>query len=105
VGKEEKATKDSQTALQEDFQHLVEQTDLLWQTRSKIAAMRQSRSEARWNALTNAFTYLYVPSSLCSSSTAKLAPIFNVPTQVGHPKSIRMSAAFYVHRGLCFVET
>lgn len=58
AGKDEKATKESKEALQEDFKHLVEETDLLWQTRSKLAEMRQSRSEARWAALTNAFTYL-----------------------------------------------
>ncbi|TVY86875.1 hypothetical protein LAWI1_G008050 [Lachnellula willkommii] len=66
AGKDEKATKESKEALQEDFQHLVEETDLLWQTRSKLAAMRQSRSEARWNALTNAFTYLFAPITIIS---------------------------------------
>ncbi|TVY39146.1 hypothetical protein LSUB1_G004932 [Lachnellula subtilissima] len=66
AGKDEKATKESKEALQEDFQHLVEQTDLLWQTRSKLAKMRQSRSEARWTALTNAFTYLFAPITIIS---------------------------------------
>ena len=38
---------------------LVEQANLLWDTREKMAAVRQKSSEARWNSLTNTFTYLY----------------------------------------------
>jgi hypothetical protein len=60
AGQQEDCARQSKAALTEDFEHLVEQTDLLWVTRNKIATMRQSRSEARWTALTNAFTYLYV---------------------------------------------
>lgn len=44
--------------LEEDFKHLVDETDLLWKCRSKMAAIRQRSSESRWNTLTNAFTYL-----------------------------------------------
>jgi hypothetical protein len=52
--------KESQEALKEDFEHLVQQTDLLWQNREKMEAIRQHNSETRWNSLTNAFTYMYV---------------------------------------------
>ena len=45
--------------LEEDFKHLVDQTDLLWQTREKMAATRRQKAETRWTALTNTFTYLY----------------------------------------------
>jgi hypothetical protein len=62
-GKDEPMTKQSKTALEEDFQHLVEQTNLLWETREKMEAIRQRNSDARWNSLTNAFTYLYVAGS------------------------------------------
>lgn len=58
AGQQEDSTRQSKAALTEDFEHLVDQTDLLWTTRNKIATMRQSRSEARWTALTNCFTYL-----------------------------------------------
>lgn len=57
-GKDEPVTKESQNGLVEDFQHLVEQTTLLWKTREMMAAVRQKNSDARWNSLTNAFTYL-----------------------------------------------
>lgn len=60
-GKDDPMTKETREGLEEDFKHLVDQTDLLWQTRDKIAAIRQTKSETRWNSLTNAFTYLYVP--------------------------------------------
>lgn len=63
LGKDDPATKQSQSDLVEDFQHLVEQTNLLWETRDKMAAIRQRNSDARWNSLTNAFTYLYVAAS------------------------------------------
>jgi hypothetical protein len=52
---------ETRESLVEDFKHLVEQTELLWQTRDKMAAIRQRNSETRWSALTNAFTYLYGP--------------------------------------------
>jgi hypothetical protein len=57
-GKDEQITKLTQSALVEDFEHLVKQTELLWETREKMAAVRQRNSEARWTSLTNAFTYL-----------------------------------------------
>lgn len=57
-GADEKITKDTQHDLDEDFKHLVDQTELLWETRDKMAAIRATKSEARWNSLTNAFTYL-----------------------------------------------
>jgi hypothetical protein len=60
LGKNEPVTKQSQSELEEDFQHLVEQTNILWENRDKMAAMRQRNADARWNSLTNAFTYLYV---------------------------------------------
>jgi hypothetical protein len=50
--------KETREALEEDFQHLVEQNDILWQNRGKMAAIRTRRSESRWSSLTNAFTYL-----------------------------------------------
>lgn len=54
----EKVARETKEVLEEDFRHLVEQNDLLWQTRDKTAAIRASRSESRWSSLTNAFTYL-----------------------------------------------
>ena len=57
-GQDFPVTKQCKVDLEEDFQHLVEQTDLLWDNRDKMAAIRQKNSEARWNSLTNAFTYL-----------------------------------------------
>jgi len=60
-GREEECTKESLELLEEDFAHLVEQTELLWTSRDKIAAIRQQKSEARWTSLTNAFTYLFAP--------------------------------------------
>jgi hypothetical protein len=49
-----------QRELLEDFEHLIEQTNLLWQEREKVAAIRRRRSEDRWTLLTNAFTFVYV---------------------------------------------
>jgi hypothetical protein len=63
-GAELEQTVDVKEKLVEDFKHLVEQTDYLWQARAKMAAIRERKSETRWNTLTNAFTYLYVPPSL-----------------------------------------
>jgi len=57
-GQDFPVTKQCKVDLEEDFQHLVEQTDLLWDNRDKMAAVRQKNSEARWTSLTNAFTYL-----------------------------------------------
>jgi len=49
------------THLEEDFTHLMDQADLLWETRNKRAAIRQQEARAREKALTNSFTYLYFP--------------------------------------------
>tara|TARA_R110002060_G_scaffold4293_9_gene6807 strand:+ start:878 stop:1159 length:282 start_codon:yes stop_codon:yes gene_type:complete len=57
-GREESITKQTQADLEEDFKHLVEQTDLLWQIRKKMAAIQTRNSETRWNSLTNAITYM-----------------------------------------------
>ena len=57
-GAEEKWTQEAKQALVEDFQHLVGQTDLLWDNRDKMAAIRQRRSETRWTTLANTFTYV-----------------------------------------------
>ena len=63
-GKDEPVTKQSQDGLVEDFQHLVKQTTLLWKTREMMAAVQRKNSDARWNSLTNAITYLSVRSIL-----------------------------------------
>ncbi|PMD37823.1 hypothetical protein L207DRAFT_584747 [Hyaloscypha variabilis F] len=65
-GQDFPVTKQCKVDLEEDFQHLVEQTDLLWDNRDKMAAIRQKNSEARWNSLTNAFTYLFAPVTIIS---------------------------------------
>ena len=49
--------------LEGDFKHLLDQADLLWETRSKIATIRQQEARAREKALPNSFTYLYYPFS------------------------------------------
>jgi hypothetical protein len=59
-GGDENITKDTKEALEEDFTHLVNQTQLLWDTRDQMTSIREHKSEARWNSLTNAFTYLSV---------------------------------------------
>ncbi len=57
-GRDEEKAKESQVALVEDFKHLVEQTEVLWQNRERMAAIRQRNSDTRWTSLTNAFTYM-----------------------------------------------
>lgn len=57
-GRDEPISKQSQTALEEDFKHLVNQTDLLWQIREKMAAIQRRNADTRWTSLTNAFTYM-----------------------------------------------
>jgi hypothetical protein len=49
--------------LEEDFRHLLDQADFLWETRAKWASIRQQEARAREKALTNSFTYLYCPFS------------------------------------------
>lgn len=58
-GADDPGTIDKKQQLEEDFNYLTEETDLLWQNRSKMTQIRQRRTEARWTSLTNAFTYLY----------------------------------------------
>ena len=58
-GSEEPFVIETRQRLEEDFKHLVDQTDLLWQTREKMAATRRQKAETRWSALTNTFTYVY----------------------------------------------
>jgi hypothetical protein len=64
------ATKKLNRYLEEDFKHLLDQVDLLWETRTKTAAIRQQEARAREKALTNSFTYLY-----CSFPTQQLSRI------------------------------
>ena len=52
-------TVEAKANLEEDFTHLLKQADFLWETREKMAAVRRRRAEARWNALTNSFTFMY----------------------------------------------
>ena len=54
--------KETKNALEEDFKHLVQETELLWETREKMASNRRQKAERRWSALTNTFTYVYVSS-------------------------------------------
>ena len=58
-GSEERFVIEIRDRLEEDFKHLVDQTDLLWLTREKMAATRKQKAETRWSALTNTFTYVY----------------------------------------------
>jgi hypothetical protein len=44
--------------LEEDFNHLIDQANLLWQTRNERASIRLQEARAREKALTNSFTYL-----------------------------------------------
>lgn len=55
-----KLVKETKDALEENFKHLVRETDLLWETREKMASNRRQKAERRWTALTNTFTYVYV---------------------------------------------
>lgn len=53
-------TIETRQALEEDFKHLVQETDFLWESRDKMASIRQRKAETRWTTLTNTFTYVYV---------------------------------------------
>ncbi len=44
---EEQLTVEARKALEEDFKHQVEQTELSWKTRDKMASIRQRKSEMR----------------------------------------------------------
>ncbi|MCJ1296442.1 hypothetical protein MMC34_008008 [Xylographa carneopallida] len=52
--------------LEEDFTHLLKQADFLWDSREKRAQVTRRKAEARWNALTNAFTFVFVPITVIS---------------------------------------
>lgn len=52
--------KETKDMLEEDFKHLTRETELLWETRDKMASNRRQKAERRWSALTNTFTYVYV---------------------------------------------
>lgn len=51
-------TGETQARLEEDFKHLLDQSDSLWEQRKKMTAVRQRQADARSTALTNSFTYL-----------------------------------------------
>lgn len=68
-GSEERFVIETRKRLEEDFKHLVDQTDLLWETREKMAATRRQKAETRWTALTNTFTYVYASLPLISRCT------------------------------------
>ncbi|KAK6532624.1 hypothetical protein TWF281_006805 [Arthrobotrys megalospora] len=57
----------TQAELIEDFKHLLNQTDLLWEERRNMASIRDRQRQSRWSALTNSFTFIFVPISLISS--------------------------------------
>jgi Mg2+ and Co2+ transporter CorA len=66
-GADRQHTAEAREKLEEDFRHLKDQAELLWETREKMNSIRSKKAEARWNALTNAFTFFFVPISLISS--------------------------------------
>lgn len=57
-GRGEPLAVEVRAALEEDFRHLVQDTDYLWQERRKLAEVQKRQSENRWNLLTNVFTYV-----------------------------------------------
>ncbi|KAF3163421.1 hypothetical protein EYR41_008814 [Orbilia oligospora] len=57
----------TQAELIEDFKHLLNQTDLLWEERRNMASIRDRQRQSRWSTLTNSFTFIFVPISLISS--------------------------------------
>ena len=60
-GADELSTKSLQTCLQEDFKSVLNQSDLIWQERDKMAAVAGAKAQTRRTTrLTNAFTFLYV---------------------------------------------
>ena len=42
------------------------QSNLMWETRAKMAAVKQHQSETRWTTLTNTFTYVFAPVTIIS---------------------------------------
>ncbi|EPS38611.1 hypothetical protein H072_7606 [Dactylellina haptotyla CBS 200.50] len=61
------AVEQIQAELIEDFKHLLNQTDLLWEERRNMSSVRDRQRQARWSTLTNTFTFIFVPISLISS--------------------------------------
>ncbi|MCJ1474964.1 hypothetical protein MMC13_003624 [Lambiella insularis] len=57
---------EAKAKLEEDFTHLLKQADFLWDSREKRAQLGRRKAEARWNALTNAFTFVFVPITVIS---------------------------------------
>ncbi|MCJ1407765.1 hypothetical protein MMC19_001836 [Ptychographa xylographoides] len=57
---------ETKVKLEEDFTHLLKQADFLWESREKMGRVSHRRAEARWTALTNAFTFLFVPVTVIS---------------------------------------
>lgn len=58
--------KETKERLAEDFKHLMRETELLWETRDKMASNRRQKAERRWSALTNTFTYVFAPITIIS---------------------------------------
>ena len=65
-GGDTKLSTETRLALEEDFKHLIQETDLMWQARAKMQAIKQHQSETKWTTLTNAFTYLFAPITIIS---------------------------------------
>ena len=65
-GGDTKRSNETRLALEEDFKHLVQETDLMWQSRSKMASIKQHQSETRYTTLINTFTYLFAPITIIS---------------------------------------
>lgn len=63
--------KETKERLAEDFKHLMRETELLWETRDKMASNRRQKAERRWSALTNTFTYVYVAYLILDFSTRR----------------------------------
>jgi len=63
---------EKRTMLIEDFKHLLSQTELLWDARRKWKAILDKRKDSKTSALTNSFTYMYVPSCFLASSPSYL---------------------------------
>ncbi|KAK6505860.1 hypothetical protein TWF481_007750 [Arthrobotrys musiformis] len=90
--------KNTQTELIEDFKHLLNQTDLLWEERRNMASIRDRQRQARWSTLTNSFTFIFVPISLISSIYG-----MNVTEISGSSKNPNIWQFFVACIGLNFV--
>lgn len=65
-GGDTKLSTETRLALEEDFKHLISETDLMWQARAKMQSIKQHQSETKWTTLTNTFTYLFAPITIIS---------------------------------------